>query len=121
MKKLLFLSLLLVWGCKDTNSNSYDKDKYYDDVGIPDSSFRAAYKVMQTRCMNCHYHQGWSAYKTPEQWVQNQLVVLGDETKSAIIYRTINSKSAQANMPEGSTTGIPGDEFQKLLDWVKGL
>ena len=32
MKKILILSLLVFSGCQDTNSNSYDKDKY-SEVG----------------------------------------------------------------------------------------
>ena len=120
MRKLLLCTLLVISGCQDTNSNSYDKDKY-SEVVISDTVFKDAYKVLQTRCITCHYHQGWSKFTESEMWAKNGLVVFGDSENSSIIYKTINSKSAQANMPEGSTTGIPGDEFQKLLDWVKGL
>ena len=120
MKKVVLLSLLVLWGCQDTNSNSYDKDKY-SEVDISDPTFKAAFNVLQTRCINCHYHQGWSKYTESEMWAKNGLVVFGDSDNSPIIYKTINSKSARANMPEGSPTGIPGDEYQKILDWVERL
>ena len=120
MKKILFLSLLVIWGCQDTNSNSYDKDKY-SEVVISDPTFKAAFEVLKTRCISCHYHQGWATYTESDQWEKNGLVIFGNAEKSSIIYKTINSKSAQANMPEGSPTGIPGDEYLKILDWVERL
>lgn len=120
MKKILILSLLIFWGCQDTNSNSYDKDKY-SETGDGDPAFKAAYSVLQTRCISCHDHGSWSKYNTSEKWIASGLVVAGDTTNSPVIYKIHNFGGPSSNMPLGGSTGIPGSEYQALLDWVEGL
>ena len=118
MKIVLILSSLLFLGCQDTNSNSYDKDKYDDPGGLGD--FAQSYNILKTRCISCHYHSGWSEYKTSDAWVKKDLVKPQDIDNSALIKRIVNYGGSSSNMPVGEA-GIPNNEYQVLVDWVKGL
>lgn len=120
MKKILILSLLILCGCQDTNSNSYDKEKY-SEIGDGDPAFKEAFSVLQTRCITCHYHSSWSTYNTSEKWVASGLAIAGNTSASPIIYKIYNFGGGSSNMPIGGSTGIPGSEYQALLDWVEGL
>lgn len=121
MNHFLILSMLTFLGCQDTNSNSYDKDKYSDTVSDSNPTFKAAYTVLQNRCITCHYHAAWSKNDTPEKWIEQGLVVSQDASSSPIIYKIYNFGGGSSNMPLGGSTGIPGSEYQALLDWVEEL
>lgn len=120
MKKILILCLLVFTGCQDTNSNSYDKDKY-SEVGDGDPAFKAAFTVLQNRCISCHDHSAWSKYTSSEKWIASGLIVAKNTSASPIIYKIYNFGGGSSNMPLGGSTGIPGSEYQALLDWVEGL
>ena len=118
MKYILMLGSLLLLGCQDTNSNSFDKEKF-DDQGAS-GDFAQSYSVLKTRCISCHYHSGWSEYKTSEDWVKQNLVTPQDVDNSTLIKRIVHFGGASSNMPVGEA-GIPNSEYQVLVDWVEGL
>ena len=109
MKKILILSLFVLLGCQDTNSNSYDKDKY-SELGDGSAEFNAALSVLKTRCISCHYHGAWATYNTSDKWVSNGLVVAKKADKSPVIYKIINFGGGSSNMPVGGSAGISGSE-----------
>lgn len=120
MKIFFIVSLLVLGSCQDTNSNSYDSDKF-TEIDDSDPAFKAAYSVLQTRCLTCHYHSAWSKINTPEKWIEQGLVIAGNTASSPIIYKIYNFGGGSSNMPLGGSTGIPGSEYQALLDWIEGL
>ena len=115
--KFLFV-LALLYGCQDYNSNSYDKDRYGEIELTGSPQFKAAYPVLQSRCMNCHRHAQWSAYTNQQDWVTNEnLVIAGDSQNSQLVYRIINSGSANSDMPQGGSA-LPTAEYNSIVDWV---
>lgn len=121
MIRPLLLSLLL-GGCQSYNSHTGDKAKFAEIELENNPQFRAAYKVIQTRCINCHQgtHNTWATYVNSQLWIDNGLIVSQDSQASKLVRRTINSGVVGANMPpEGGP--LPNDEYQTILDWINGL
>lgn len=117
-----FLVFILLAACQSYNSNTGDKAKFAELELEDNPQFRAAYKVIQSRCINCHggTHNAWASYVNSQLWVDKGLIVKGDASNSKLIKRTINSGETGSNMPpEGGP--LPNDEYQTLLDWINGL
>lgn len=116
----LFLIILLASfiGCQDYNSNTFDEDRYgpTDLVGGPE--FIKAYPILQKKCMSCHYHAQWSAYKNQADWVNQGRVVEGDKDNSDVINRIINYGANFSNMPQGQGP-LSASEYATLVDWVE--
>lgn len=118
MKIALALTLLTFISCQTYNANTFDGDKYAVTDLVGGQNFRASYKILQNRCMNCHTHGEWAAYKNTQDWVSRQsLVISGDPDQSSLIFRIINHGGAVSDMPQGGQA-LPDAEFQTLVDWV---
>lgn len=118
---LLFLALLM--GCQDYNSNTADKTKYGPTDLEANPDFRAAYAIIQTRCITCHdssIHNVWSTYNTSQKWIDAGMVVPGNSTASLVVRRIINSGQNDSNMPIGSGA-LPNDEYDAIKAWIDGL
>ncbi|MFZ4713142.1 MAG: hypothetical protein ACOYL6_05510 [Bacteriovoracaceae bacterium] len=114
--------LFFLIGCGQTyNSNTFDKAVFSNaviDVSTPAGvRLKAAYDVMEKRCMTCHTHSGWSAFVTSTQWTSADLINPGDSANSAIIYRLNNNGG---DMP---TTGyiLTQDELSAITTWISQL
>lgn len=123
MKKisgLLFL-ILFISGCgQDYNSNYGDYGQYSPVEGIDSSTpegvrLLAAYKVMQTKCFQCHQ---WSAYKTSAQWVSAGLVIAGNSSGSEV-YTIL--KNNGGNMPPDPIAQLTSDEVNSIQVWIDGI
>lgn len=121
MIRTLLLSLLLS-GCQSYNSHTGDKAKFAEVELENNAQFRAAYKVIQNRCINCHggNHNTWATYVNSQLWIDNGLIIARDPQASKLIRRTINSGVVGANMPPGGSP-LPNDEYQAILDWINDL
>lgn len=121
MIRVLFLLTFIV-GCQSYNSHTGDKAKFAVLELEDNPQFRAAYKVIQSRCINCHSgnHNTWATYVNSQLWVDKGLIVKGNATNSLLVKRIINSGETGSNMPpEGGP--LPNDEYQSILDWINGL
>ena len=116
--KLALIALLLFYiGCQDYNSNSFDKDRYSEiELTGGGPNFKPAYKILQTRCMNCHQHAQWSGYTDAQDWVTNENLISPGPDKSLVITRIINSGEVGADMPQGGSA-LPASEFDTLKLW----
>ncbi|MBL7666005.1 MAG: hypothetical protein JNM93_12795 [Bacteriovoracaceae bacterium] len=119
MKKILvILSLIILSACgQDYNSNTAD-GFVYTPSGIADPDLSAAYDVLKIRCIQCHYHTGWAAYKTNQQWVDAGLVISADFENSFLV-RSLK------NFPDGSmpkdSGPLPASELQTIEDWINSI
>lgn len=108
-------------GCgQDYNSNYGDYGQYSPVEGIDSSTpegarLLAAYKVMQTKCFQCHQ---WSTYKTSAQWVSTGLVTAGNSSGSEI-YTIL--KNNGGNMPPDPIAQLTGEEVDSIKAWIDGL
>jgi hypothetical protein len=121
--KLAIIALLLFYiGCQDFNSNTFDKDRYgeIELAGNVTPSFRASYKILQTKCMNCHRHAQWAGYTNSQDWVTNEnLITPGASTDggdSQLIRRIINYGATESDMPQGGSA-LPASDFETLKAW----
>jgi len=117
-----FFLLFIISACQSYNSHTGDKAKFAELELEDNANFRAAYKVIQSRCINCHggTHNAWATYVNSQLWVDKGLIIRGDASGSKLIERTINSGQTNSNMPPGGSP-LPNDEYQVLLDWINGL
>lgn len=116
------LILILLAACQTYNSNTGDRAKYAPVELEDNPQFRAAYQVIQNRCVNCHTgeHNNWATYTDSQKWIQSGRVNPGRAAESNLVIRTINSGNTNSNMPP--TGGpLPNDEYQVILDWINGL
>lgn len=117
-----FLVLILLSACQSYNSHTGDKAKFAEIELEDNANFRAAYKVIQSRCINCHSgtHNAWATYVNSQLWIDKGLIVKGSASNSLLVKRIINSGETGSNMPpEGGP--LPNDEYQTILDWINGL
>ncbi len=68
--------------------------------------------------MNCHYHAQWSELTNEQDWVRENLVVLGDIANSEVITRIKNYGGTSSDMPQGGSA-LPSSEFTILRQWVQ--
>lgn len=124
MKNFFLLFSLLLFGCQDYNSNTSDKVKYGIIELEASPRFRAAYPIIQSRCVNCHFgtHNIWASYITNQLWIDSgdNRVIPGNAADSNFIRRTINSGNNNSNMPLGGSA-LSADEYQILVDWINGI
>lgn len=121
MKILLIVLLSAFIGCQTYNANTFDKDNYGNSDLIGGPNFKASYKILQNKCMNCHTHAQWSEYTHKDDWtVHGGRVINGDPDNSPLINRIINYGGSSSDMPQGGQA-LTSDEFQKLVDWVKDI
>lgn len=115
--KILFTSFLYLTGCGQVyNSNTFDQYNYGAN-GISDPVFAEAYNVLKARCMNCHYHSGWSSNTTEAQWISAGLVIPGSASTSQLITSLWNSGG---NMPK-EAGAIPNAEKIAIETWINAL
>lgn len=124
MKAILLMSLLWTAACQDTNSNSFDREKFTERA-MPEGArpeFTAALAILQNRCMSCHFgfHNAWNAFTTEEQWLEAGLINRGDPDNSLLIKRMKNAAGPGATMPIAAAA-IPDAEFQTLKAWIAGF
>jgi uncharacterized membrane protein len=124
MRKIFNLAVACLFvACQNYNSNSSDKFKY-GPIELENSSlFRAAYPVIQSRCVNCHtstIHDAWASYTTSAQYISAGLIVRNDPNGSKFIRYIQNSNLSPASMPLNAGP-LPNDEYQILIDWINGL
>lgn len=124
--KIALIALLLTYiGCQDYNSNTFDQDRYgeIELTGSGDlSTFRAAYPILQKRCMNCHRHAQWAGYTDKNDWVTNENLVVPDDedgSQSQVLYRIKNFGGTSSDMPQGGSQ-LPAEEYEALKAWVTG-
>jgi uncharacterized membrane protein len=118
----ILLFAFLIGGCQSYNSNTGDKAKFAVIELENNPQFRAAYKVIQSRCINCHSgtHNTWATYVNSQLWIDKGLVVKASASNSRLVKRIINSGETGSNMPpEGGP--LPNDEYQTIVDWINGL
>lgn len=121
MKLLALLLIITLGGCQNYNSNSADAGKYGPaDIDTSDVNFVKAYPIIQSRCISCHAHAGWSIYTSTELWVeQSGRVVVGNPAASPLINR-IKNFGVGGDMPQNSGN-LPAEEYQALVDWVTNI
>lgn len=123
MTKLLgfFFLVFMITGCgQDYNSNYGDYGQYSPVEGIDSSTpegtrLLAAYKVMQTKCFQCHQ---WAGYKTSAQWVSAGLIVEGNSSGSNV-YTIL--KNNGGNMPPDPIAQLTGEELETIKTWIDNL
>ncbi len=118
VKSFFIIFLFVFLGCQDFNSNTFDAQRYGPTDLVGGAQFIQAYPVLQKRCMNCHYHAQWAAYKNQEDWVSQGLVNAGNKDTSPVINRIINYGANFSDMPQGGGL-LPVAEYNKLVDWVE--
>jgi uncharacterized membrane protein len=116
VRAVWILTLVLISGCADYNSNSADKQSYGPiTLDASDPRFAAAYAVLKNRCINCHNHSAWSAYTSDDAWVgQSRAVVKNNASASPMIQQI-----QVGAMPQDGT--IPPSETQILTDWINQM
>ncbi len=115
--KLAIIALLLFYiGCQDYNSNSFDKDRYGETELNGSANFKASYKILQNKCMNCHRHAQWAGYTDAQDWVTNENLITPGAGDSQVITRIINAGTTQSDMPQGGSA-LPSSEFDTLKAW----
>ncbi len=114
----LIFGSLLITGCQDYNSNTFDKIKYditeLDDEG--DSNFASANKIIVNNCAYCHEHSNWGTY-TNSDWLDSGFINKGDPDNSYLIIRTKNYGGSDSDMPEVGEP-LTDEEYQTLRTWI---
>lgn len=121
LKFLLIPTLLLSCG-QSYNSNSFDKEKYKNQIDItsPEGKrFFLAYSVIKDKCISCHtgYHNSYSGYTKSSDWTSIGLVSAGDYDGSFLKNKL---KNYGGNMP-ASGSELSDIEIAYLQDWVDQL
>lgn len=122
---LSFLSLFLLVGCQDFNSNSDDEGKY-GGITTQDAAFAAAYNILKNRCASCHvsggYHSNYGTYKTSQNWIEQGLITAGSPDASFLVRQLKNytGDDGPANMPLG-TEKLSDEEYATIRAWITGL
>lgn len=122
MKLLAPLLLILtLGGCQNYNSNSADAGKYGPtDIDTSDTYFVKAYPVLQSRCISCHAHAGWSIYNSTDLWVQQSGRVIPGNIDASPLINRIKNYGVSGDMPQNSGN-LPAEEYQALVDWVTNI
>lgn len=117
-----FITILFLVSCQTFNSNTADEAKYAEIVLENNPEFRAAYQVLQNRCINCHMgsHNTWATYVNSQLWINAGEVIAGNSVDSKLVRRIINSGESQSDMPPVGGS-LPTDEYQSIKDWIDGL
>lgn len=120
---LTFFFSFLFYSCgQDYNSNSFDKDKFSNDIDVSTPAgqqFAQAYSVIELNCISCHtgYHSTYASYKTSADWVSAGLVNAGDFENSYLILKL---KNYGGNMPL-SGSELSSDDIATLRSWIESL
>jgi uncharacterized membrane protein len=117
---LIFLMMLLQGCGQDYNSNSGDYSQYAPVEGIDSSTpdgtrLLAAYKIMQTKCFQCHT---WSSYKSSASWVSARLVTAGS-TGGSDLY--VKLKNVGGNMPPDPIAQLTAEELTAIEVWINNI
>jgi mono/diheme cytochrome c family protein len=121
LSRNLILVLALVGCGQSFNSNTNDYNLIASSYCADQSNTALcdANAIIQQNCANCHFHSGWAAYDTDEEWINsgNGRVVAGDADGSTLITKLRNYGG---NMPEGAPQ-ISNEDAETLRDWINGL